>query len=236
MTLLFCFFRYSASFPHAVVLPTPCRPAMRMTVGPRGATSSGAISVPISSSSSSLTNFTSCWSGRTPLITFVPIARSSMRLMKRRTTGKLTSASRSARRMSFKGSFMFSAVSCLAPESLPQAFSKLLERLSNISAETCRPCSLDARRGVLMLARKASREFPAKALRENPSEDAEAVRCALRATRWLFAGASLHAGLDRPAAWAAPVSAHGWTRNVAIVMCYADPISEVPRLKYNYFL
>eukprot|EP00976_Prorocentrum_cordatum_P082925 1185035-Prorocentrum_minimum.AAC.5 len=87
---------------------------------------------------------------------------------------------------------------------------------------------------------KCNRKLTAKALRETPSEFAAALRCEpCKATRWLFeeAGASLHVELDRPAAWAAPESAHGWTRNVAISVCYAGPRERVVQIQilYNLF-
>mmetsp|Transcript_2855 Transcript_2855/g.8662 ORF Transcript_2855/g.8662 Transcript_2855/m.8662 type:complete len:434 (-) Transcript_2855:332-1633(-) len=52
--------RYVASLPHAVVLPTPCRPAIRMTTGPDLAVASGACLPPIRLVSSSATTLTSC--------------------------------------------------------------------------------------------------------------------------------------------------------------------------------
>jgi hypothetical protein len=66
-----------------------------------------------------------------------------------------------------------------------------------------------------------------KELRENPKEDADATLCGPMATRCddgRDAGASLHTWLDRlaPLAWAAPVSALGWTRNVSIRIKYSD--------------
>jgi len=50
--------------------------------------------------------------------------------------GERTSASSSARRMSFMGALMFSAVSCLAPFSWSHAFSSPVLRLSKMSAVT----------------------------------------------------------------------------------------------------
>ena len=47
----------------AVVLPEPCRPAMRITVGGRGENVMPAEAPPISAASSSWTIFTTCWPG-----------------------------------------------------------------------------------------------------------------------------------------------------------------------------
>ena len=52
-----------ASFAQAVVLPEPCSPAIRITVGPEPAKARSRLAPPISSASSSLTIFTTCWPG-----------------------------------------------------------------------------------------------------------------------------------------------------------------------------
>ena len=52
-----------ASLAVAVVLPEPCRPAIRITVGGRGEKLSPAEAPPISEVSSSLTILTTCWPG-----------------------------------------------------------------------------------------------------------------------------------------------------------------------------
>ena len=52
-----------ASFAQAVVLPEPWRPAIRITVGPLEAKARSRPAPPISSASSSLTIFTTCWPG-----------------------------------------------------------------------------------------------------------------------------------------------------------------------------
>ena len=49
--------------PQAVVLPEPCRPAIRITVGGRFANERPEPALPISSVSSSCTIFTTCWPG-----------------------------------------------------------------------------------------------------------------------------------------------------------------------------
>lgn len=56
-----------ASLAAAVVLPVPCRPARRMTVGlPSVRLARGACSAPMISTSSSFITFTNCCSGVTP--------------------------------------------------------------------------------------------------------------------------------------------------------------------------
>ena len=52
-----------ASFAQAVVLPEPWSPAIRITVGPELAKARSRLAPPISSASSSLTIFTTCWPG-----------------------------------------------------------------------------------------------------------------------------------------------------------------------------
>ena len=51
------------SFAHAVVLPEPCRPAMRITVGGRGENVIPADAPPMRAASSSWTIFKTCWPG-----------------------------------------------------------------------------------------------------------------------------------------------------------------------------
>ena len=60
----------------AVVLPEPCRPAIRITVGGRGENVIPADWPPISAVSSSLTILTTCWPGLSCLVTSIPSARS----------------------------------------------------------------------------------------------------------------------------------------------------------------
>ncbi len=84
----------------AVVLPEPCRPASRITVGGLPATASLELPEPISEVSSSWTIFTTCWPGVRLLTTSWPSARAFTRSTNSFTTLKLTSASSSARRIS----------------------------------------------------------------------------------------------------------------------------------------
>src|SRR5512133_1106720 len=90
----------SASLAAAVVLPEPCRPASRITVGGLPANASLESPDPISAVSSSWTIFTTCWPGVRLLATSAPSARSRTRATKSFTTSKLTSASSSASRTS----------------------------------------------------------------------------------------------------------------------------------------
>mmetsp|Transcript_9250 Transcript_9250/g.30549 ORF Transcript_9250/g.30549 Transcript_9250/m.30549 type:complete len:219 (-) Transcript_9250:151-807(-) len=133
------FLSRSASLAHAVVFPTPWSPAMSTTVGPSSALASGTFSRPISSRSSSATTLTSCWSGVTPLVTLTPSERSSTFFTKRRTTGRLTSASSKARRISLMGALMLSALSSVSPLSRSQLFSSVVLMESKASARTTKP-------------------------------------------------------------------------------------------------
>ena len=81
--------------------------------------------------------------------TCCPTAFSSTRFMKRRTTGKLTSASSSARLISLRGSLTFSGESLPSLETNFHAFSMLRLRLSNIAARVTRR----SERPLLLLGR-----------------------------------------------------------------------------------
>ena len=81
-------------------MPEPCRPAIRITVGPLEAIASSLPVPPISAASSSLTIFTTCWPGSRLFSTSAPRQRSFSVLVKDLTTLKLTSASSRARRIS----------------------------------------------------------------------------------------------------------------------------------------
>ena len=95
----------------AVVLPEPCRPAIRITVGGRGENVIPADWPPISDVSSSLTILTTCWPGLSCLVISIPSARSLTALVNCLTTLKLTSASSSASRISRMALLMSSSVS-----------------------------------------------------------------------------------------------------------------------------
>mmetsp|Transcript_1457 Transcript_1457/g.4205 ORF Transcript_1457/g.4205 Transcript_1457/m.4205 type:complete len:300 (+) Transcript_1457:2145-3044(+) len=119
-------FNKFASFPQVVVLPTPWSPSMRMTCLSPSSPASFSFSFPIRLTSSSLTTFTSCWSGSKPLKTPAPVAFFSTFLMNDRVTVSETSASSRARRMSFSGSFRFDGVSSSTPFTFLQVSSNLL--------------------------------------------------------------------------------------------------------------
>mmetsp|Transcript_26034 Transcript_26034/g.70506 ORF Transcript_26034/g.70506 Transcript_26034/m.70506 type:complete len:307 (-) Transcript_26034:67-987(-) len=149
-TFFFCFVSSRASFPQAVVLPTPCKPAMRMTWG-KPCSRSFAPLLPISSTSSSLTVLMNAMSGVTPTMTSWPKAFSSTFFTNRLTTGKLTSASSRARLISFNGSLIFSGVNFPSLLTIFHAFSTLRLSLSNMADRmTRRP--LAGGRGAQALA------------------------------------------------------------------------------------
>src|SRR5674476_1403745 len=104
-----------ASLAHAVVLPEPCRPAIRMTVGAWPLKASLESPLPMSATSSSLTIFTTCCAGVRLSMTSAPSARSLTWATNSRTTLKLTSASSSARRISRIAASMSSALSLPCP-------------------------------------------------------------------------------------------------------------------------
>ena len=89
----------------AVVLPEPCRPAIRITVGPLGAKTRSRPAPPINSVSSSLTALTTVWPGLSASETSSPASRSFSDAVKSLTTLKLTSASSRARRTSRRALF-----------------------------------------------------------------------------------------------------------------------------------
>ena len=67
------------SFAQAVVLPEPCRPAIRITVGPLGAKTRSRPAPPISSVSSSLTALITVWPGLSASEISSPASRSLQR-------------------------------------------------------------------------------------------------------------------------------------------------------------
>ncbi len=95
-----CFFNCSESFPHSVVLPAPCKPHIKMTVGGLGETSILALPEPMSAISSSFTILITCWAGFSDCSTCCPTAFSETSAINCLATFKLTSASKSAIRTS----------------------------------------------------------------------------------------------------------------------------------------
>ena len=112
---------------------------MRITVGPSPSslrTSLSPPNPPMSSHSSSATTLVSCWDAFTPFVTLTPIAFASTFLMNRRTTGRETSASSSARRMSLSGAFVFSALRSSSSFRAFHASSRRWLSVPNASART----------------------------------------------------------------------------------------------------
>ena len=72
------FLSQAASLPLVVVLPEPCRPAIRMTVGGCEANLKRAVSLPSSSINSSRTILMTCSVGESAVITSVPTALTRM--------------------------------------------------------------------------------------------------------------------------------------------------------------
>ena len=112
-----CPARCLASLPASVVLPAPCKPASIMTVGGVLASCRRRVSPPRMSISSSLTILTTCCAGLSACETSAPAARSLMRLIKARTTGRETSASSNARRISRAVALMSASLSLPLPRS-----------------------------------------------------------------------------------------------------------------------
>ena len=116
-----------------VVLPEPCRPAIRMTAG--GAPRLSSLEVlPRIATSSSWTIFTTIWPGVMLLITSWPTARSRTLATRSLTTGSATSASSSAMRISRIASATSASLS--APRRFRRSNTLLsrVVRLSNMNA------------------------------------------------------------------------------------------------------
>ncbi len=122
-----------ASFAAVVVLPEPCNPTSRITVGPTEAKSSPARVPPSSTVISSWTSFTTCWPGLTDLSCSTPTARSCTRSTKPRVTSKLTSASSRCRRISRSASVTSLSDSTPRPVRRFTAAVSCSERAVNIS-------------------------------------------------------------------------------------------------------
>ena len=95
-----CWCSQRPSLPARVVLPAPCRPASRITVGGFFASCSRRVWPPSTSTNWSCTICTTCWAGFSACDTSIPRARSRTAAVKSRTTGRATSASSRARRIS----------------------------------------------------------------------------------------------------------------------------------------
>ena len=91
---------------------------------------------PISVVSSSLTIFTTCWSGVSESITSAPLARAAIAVVSCFTTGRLTSASSSDRRIARIAASMSESVSLprpLRPEKTPCSLSVSASNIGNRS-------------------------------------------------------------------------------------------------------
>ncbi len=116
----------SASLAASVVLPAPWRPASMMTVGGVLANRSRRVSPPRMATSSSLTILTTCWAGFSAWLTSAPRARSLTAATNCLTTGRATSASSSAIRISRAVASMSASES----RPLPRRFLKVSARRS----------------------------------------------------------------------------------------------------------
>ena len=126
------FLSHAASLPDVVVLPEPCRPAIKITVGGCEANLKRAVSLPRMAINSSRTIFTTCSEGESAVSTSVPTALARMCSIRSVTTFRFTSASSSATRISRRASAMFSSLSVPWPRSVLNARCSLSVRFSNI--------------------------------------------------------------------------------------------------------
>src|SRR4051812_19228885 len=158
--------RCRASFPVAVVLPEPCRPAIRITVGGLLANTRSRPAPPISLVSSSSTSFTTCWPGLSDWSTSAPSARSFTAAVNCLTTWKLTSASSSARRIWRIALFTSSSVSLPRERTSPRAAWSRSESVSNtVGQASARAASGRSVRRRDRLARGPARRHPGAARR-----------------------------------------------------------------------
>src|SRR5215468_9288966 len=120
-----------ASFPVVVVLPEPCSPTIIHTEGGREA-NSGLACLPSSSRSSSRTIFTTCWSGESCSITWLP--RDFLRILasSSSTTPTATSPSSIASRISPKAASRCSSVSLPCPRRFLKVRCSFSVRFSNM--------------------------------------------------------------------------------------------------------
>ncbi len=126
------FLSHMASLPEEVVLPPPCRPAIRMTLGGCDEVRKRAVSRPRILMSSSWTILTICSSGESAVATWEPSARVRMWSTTSVTTAKLTSDSMRARRISRRASAMFSSVMVPWPRRVLKERWSLSLRVSNM--------------------------------------------------------------------------------------------------------
>jgi len=128
-----------ASLAELVVLPEPCRPAIKMTVGGREAYEILRVSPPNMAVSSAFTILITCWLGSSASLSRAPMACSRMRATTLRTTPTLTSASSSAVRISFSISSTSASVRRPLPRSRLTMPSRRDDRESNMRDGTLSP-------------------------------------------------------------------------------------------------
>jgi hypothetical protein len=116
-----------------VVLPEPCSPAMRMTVGGCEANLKRAVSRPRMFMSSSETILMICSEGLSAVATWAPRALARMSSMMVRVTSRLTSDSRRATRISRRASLMLSSVRVPWPRRDLKERWSFSERASNMA-------------------------------------------------------------------------------------------------------
>ena len=136
-TMTFFFWRslrYLANLPTDVVLPAPCKPAIKITAGGCVLKSSGTLASPIAASSSDWTILTNTWPGVRLLLTSVPTARSFTLPINSFTTGKATSASSNAIRTSRNVDLILSSVRRPLPPMLRNVWVRRSLKFSNITA------------------------------------------------------------------------------------------------------
>src|SRR5690606_35400296 len=103
-------FRCRASLPTVVVLPAPCRPAIRIIAGAGTLRLRSLAAEPITAASSSRTTLIRAWPGVSDFSTSWPTARTLIRCTSACTTGRATSASSRAMRTSRTASPMLDSV------------------------------------------------------------------------------------------------------------------------------
>ena len=134
-TFFFVSRSHLASLPTVVVLPAPCRPAISTTAGGWVARSSPAFWPPISAVSSRCTTPTRAWPGVRLPTTSWPSAFSRTRATKSRTTGRATSASSSAMRISRSISWVLDSVSRASPRIVLTTRASRCDRFSSMAME-----------------------------------------------------------------------------------------------------
>ena len=141
-------FSRRASFAAVVVLPEPCKPTSKSSVGPTELNCSGAApcaptnrpsgptSAPSMRAISSCTSFATCWPGRTASTWSAPTARSRTRSTNARVTSKPTSASSRWPRISRNASVTSASESTPRPVRRFRTAVSCSERAVNIGAQS----------------------------------------------------------------------------------------------------